>query len=64
MSSSFFIYVNDIEASDSCKLISYADDAALLVSGEHIKNIDKPFGGQLVVSQQLADRHQVVSPPR
>ena len=34
----FLIYVNDMEASVSCKLILYADDSALLVSGKHIKN--------------------------
>ena len=60
----FLIYVNDMEASVSCKLILYADDSALLVSGKHIKTIEKRFGGQFAVSQQLADRQQVVSPPR
>ena len=36
----FLIYVNDMEASVSCKLILYADDSALLVSGKHIKTIE------------------------
>ena len=31
----FFIYMNDIEASVSCKLILYADDSTLVVSGKN-----------------------------
>ena len=50
-----------MEASVSRKLILHADYFALLVSGQHMKT---RFEGQLVVSQQLADRQQVVSPPR
>ena len=60
----FLICVNDKDAYVSCKLVLYADDSALLVSGKHIKTIEKRFGGQFVVSQQLADRQQVVSPLR
>ena len=40
----FLIYVNDMEASVSCKLILYADDSALLVSGKHIKTIENVLG--------------------
>ena len=40
-----FIYVHDMEASVSCKLILYADDSALLawviVPDVHIKSIEK-----------------------
>ena len=35
----FLIYGNNMEASVSCKLILYADDSDLLVSGKHIKTI-------------------------
>ena len=43
----FLIYVNDMEASVSCKLILYADDSALLVSGKHIKTIENVLGDNL-----------------
>ena len=40
----FFAFVNDMEASVYCKVILYADDSALLVSGKHIKNIENVSG--------------------
>ena len=51
-----------MEASVSRKIILYADDSALLVSGKHMKTIENIFGDNLL-SQRLADRQQVVSPP-
>ena len=47
-----FLYVNDMEESASYKLIQVS---IRLVSGKHINS----SGGQLVVSQQLADSQQV-----
>ena len=44
----FLIYVNDMEASVSCKLLLYADDSALLVSGKHIKTIENVLGDNLL----------------
>ena len=37
-----------MEASVSCKLILYADDSALLVSGKHIKAIENVLGDSLL----------------
>ena len=52
----FLIYVNDMEASVSCKLILYADDSALLVSGTHIKTIENISGDTLLsLSNWLID---------
>ena len=39
----FLIYVNDMEASVSRKLILHADYFALLVSGQHMKTIENTF---------------------
>ena len=44
----FLIYVHDMEASVSCKLILYADDSALLVSGKHIKTIENVLRDNLL----------------
>ena len=52
----FFIYVNDMEASVSCKLILYADDSDLLVSGKHIQTIENVLGDNLLsLSNWLID---------
>ena len=52
----FLIYVIDMEASVSCKLILYADDSALLVSGKHIKTIENVLGDNfLSLSNWLID---------
>ena len=40
----FLIYVNDMESAVKCKLILYADDSALLVSGKDIKVIQETLG--------------------
>ena len=44
----FLIYINDMEASVSCKLILYADHSALLVSGKRIKTIENVLGDNLL----------------
>ena len=36
--------VNDVESAVKCKLILYADDSALLVSGKDIKVIQETLG--------------------
>ena len=52
----FLIYVNDMEASVSCKLILYADDSALLVSGKYIKIIENVLSDNLLsLSNWLID---------
>ena len=43
----FLIYVNDMESAVKCKLILYADDSALLVSGKDIKVIQETLGKEL-----------------
>ena len=43
----FLIYVNDMQASVICKLLLFADDSALLVSGKNVSEIQK------VLSQEL-----------
>ena len=40
----FIIYVNDMESAVKCKLISYADDSAFLVSGKGVKVIQETLG--------------------
>ena len=51
-----YIYVNDMEAYVSCKLILYADDSALLVSGKHIKTIENVLADNLLsLSNWLID---------
>ena len=43
----FLIYVNDMESAVKCKLILYADDSALLVSGKDVKVIQETLGKEL-----------------
>ena len=43
----FLIYVNDIKAAVSCRLILYADDSALLVSGTSVSVIEETLGHEL-----------------
>ena len=52
----FLIYVNDMKSAVKCKLILYADDSALLVSGEDIKAIQETLGKELcALSSWLVD---------
>ena len=52
----FLIYVNDMEAAVSCRLILYADDSALLVSGTSNSVKEEPFGHELTfLSEWLVD---------
>ena len=41
------IYVNDMKATVKCKLILYADDSALLVSGKYVVNIEQALSREL-----------------
>ncbi len=43
----FLIYVNDMEMAVKCKLLLYADDSALLVSGKEIDVIQKELSNNL-----------------
>ena len=43
----FLIYINDMESAVKCKLILYADDSALLVSGKDVKVIKETLGKEL-----------------
>ena len=52
----FLIYVNDMEAAVSCRLILYADDSALLVSGTSVSVIEETLGHELTfLSEWLVD---------
>ena len=43
----FLIYVNDMQAAVKCKLLLYADDSALLVSGKDVNEIQKVLSDEL-----------------
>ena len=43
----FLIYVNDMPAAVKCKLILYADDSSLRVSGKDIYRIEDTLSGEL-----------------
>ena len=43
----FSIYVNDMYSAVSCKVILYADDSALLVSGNNISTIEYTLSMEL-----------------
>ena len=52
----FLIYVNDMETAVSCRLILYADDSALLVSGTSVSVIEETLGHELTsLSAWLVD---------
>ena len=52
----FLIYVNHMEAAVSCRLILYADDSALLVSGTSVFVIEETLGHELTfLSEWLVD---------
>ena len=52
----FLIYVNDIESAVKYKLILYADDSAIVVSGKDIKVIQETHGKELcALSSWLVD---------
>ena len=43
----FLAYVNDMKLSVTCKLLLYADDSALLISGKSLVNIEQQLTTQL-----------------
>ena len=50
------LYVNDMEAAVTCKLLLYADDSALLISGKNINLIQVQLSSQLAsLSDWLVD---------
>ena len=52
----FLLYVNDMDASVRCKLLLYADDSALIVSGKSITQIEKQLSAELLsLSYWLCD---------
>ena len=52
----FLIYVNDMATAVKCKLLLYADDSALLISGKDVLEIQSLLGGELEsVSKWLVD---------
>ena len=52
----FLMYVKDMEAAVSCRLIIYADDSALLVSGRSVSVIEVTLGHDLTfLSEWLVD---------
>ena len=52
----FLVYINDMPAVVKCKLLLYANDSALLVSGDDISEIEKTLANELnSVSKWLID---------
>ena len=52
----FLLYVNDMQAAVKCKLLLYADDSALLVSGKDISSIESKLSNELSsISNWLVD---------
>ena len=45
----FLVYINDMKTSVKCKLLLYADDAALIVSGKHVHTIEQTLSSELYV---------------
>ena len=43
----FLVYVNDMKAAVKCKLLLYADDSALLVSGKDVLEIERILSVEL-----------------
>ena len=43
----FLIYVNDMKAAVKCKLLLYADDSALLVSGKDVSEVERTLSMEL-----------------
>ena len=48
----FLIYVNDMPVAVKCKLMLYADDSALLVSGNVVSEIETVLNAELVAVQE------------
>ena len=52
----FLIYVNDMKAAVKCKLLLYADDSALLVSGKDVSEVERTLSMELgAVSEWLCE---------
>ena len=52
----FLIYVNDMQKAVNCKLLLYADDSCLLVSGKNVQDIENTLSHELQnVSDWLVD---------
>ena len=52
----FLVYVNDMKAAVKCKLLLYADDSALLVSGKDVLEIERILSVELgAVSEWLCE---------
>jgi len=52
----FLLYVNDMNAAVDCRLLLYADDSALLISGKDVANIESKLSEELRnVSNWLVD---------
>ena len=48
----FLIYINDISTAVRCKLLLYADDSALLVSGKNTQLIQKSLSSELEAARE------------
>ena len=52
----FLIYVNDMKAAVKCKLLLYADDSALLVSGKDVSEVERTLSMDIgAVSEWLCE---------
>ena len=49
----FLVYVNDMKAAVKCKLLLYADDSALLVSGKDVLDIERILSVELGAVSEL-----------
>ena len=48
----FLIYINDISTAVRCKLLLYADDSALLVSGTNTQLIQESLSSELEAARE------------
>ena len=55
----FLIYVNDMKAAVKCKLILYADDSALLVSGKDVVKIEQVLSRELKAVNEWLEENRL-----
>ena len=55
----FLIYVNDMNAAVKCKLILYADDSALLVSGKDVVKIEQVLSRELKAVNEWLEENRL-----
>ena len=58
----FLIYVNDMKEAVKCKLILYADDSALLVSGKDVVKIEQVLSRELKAVNEWLEENRIFTP--